>query len=67
MRFCDADVQPTTDLVFGATSLHLVGKNLCSRLLGLGLVDVFHQDTLVLENVSFRLHVERVVTAMRSR
>ena len=35
--------------------LHLVGEDLGAGLLGLGLVDVLHQDTLVLEDVTLGL------------
>ena len=51
-----------TYLVLDTTSLHLVGEDLGTGLLGLGLVDVLHEDTLVLEDVTLRLLVERVVT-----
>ena len=50
-----------TDLVLDTTSLHLVCKDLCPVLLGLGLVDVLHEDTLVLEDVTLGFLVERVV------
>ena len=50
-----------TYLVLGAAGLHLVGEDLGAGLLGLGLVDVLHEDTLVLEDVTLRLLVERVV------
>ena len=40
----------------------MVGEDLGTGLLGLGLVDVLHEDTLVLEDVTLRLLVERVVT-----
>lgn len=42
---------------------HLVGKMLGTGLLSLGLVDVLHEYTLVLENVALALEVELVVTA----
>lgn len=45
------------------TSLHLVCKVLRASLLCLGLVDVLHQHTLVLENVTLALQVELVVPA----
>ena len=51
-----------TDLVLGAARLHLVSEDLGTSLLSLGLVDVLHEDTLVLEDVTLRLLVERVVT-----
>jgi len=41
-----------TDLVSDTTCLHLVGKDFCAVLLRLGLVDVLHEYTLVLENVT---------------
>lgn len=54
-----------TDLVLDTASLHLVGEDLGTGLLGLGLVNVLHEHTLVLEDVTLRLLVERVV-ALRS-
>ena len=41
-----------TYLVLHTTSLHLVGEDLGTGLFSLGLVDVFHKNTLVLENVT---------------
>jgi hypothetical protein len=41
-----------TNLVLGATSLHLVAEDLGAVLLCLGLVDVFHENTLVLEDIT---------------
>lgn len=41
-----------TDLVLDTTSLHLVREDFCAVLLGFGFVDVFHEHTLVLENVT---------------
>ena len=49
-------------LVLDTAGLHLVGEDLCTGLLGLGLVDVFHEHTLVLENVTLGLLVECVVS-----
>lgn len=54
-----------TDLVLDAASLHLVCEDLRTGLLGLRLVNILHEDTLVLEYVSLRLLVERVVTRVR--
>ena len=51
----------TGGLVLGATELLLVGEDLGTGLLCLGLVDVLHEDTLVLEDVTLGLHVEQVV------
>ena len=51
-----------TNLVLDTASLHLVREDLGAGLLGLSLVDVLHEDTLVLEDVTLRLLVERVVT-----
>ena len=42
----------TTDLVLDTASLHLVGEDFGAVLLGLGFVDVLHEYTLVLENVT---------------
>jgi len=50
-----------SSLVLDTASLHLVVNDSCSRLLGLGLVDVLHEDTLVLEDITLRLLVKRVV------
>ena len=56
-----------THLVLDAAGLHLVGKHLGTGLLGLGLVDVLHEDTLVLEDVTLRLLVEGVVADTNQR
>jgi len=48
-------------LVFDAAGFHLVGKDFGAALLGLGLVDVLHENTLVLENVTLRFLVKDVV------
>lgn len=61
------DTSSTTlpgSLVFDTTSLHLVGEDLGTGLLSLGLVDVLHKDTLVLEDVTLRLLVEQVVQVL---
>lgn len=49
-------------LILATTSLHLVSEDFSSGLLSLCLVNVLHKYTLVLENITLRLHVERVVT-----
>lgn len=54
-------------LVAETAGLHLVGKVLGPELLGLGLVDVLHEDTLVLEHVTLRLQVELVVPGVRKK
>lgn len=54
----------THGLVLDATSLHLLLEVLGAQLLGLGLVDVLHEDTLVLESVTLGLEVEGVVAAL---
>src|SRR6266576_6172200 len=41
-----------TYLVLDTTGLHLVSQDLCAGLLGLGLVDVLHNHTLILEDVT---------------
>ena len=51
-------------LVAHAAGLHLVGKVLRSGSLGLGLVDVLHENTLVLEDVTLGLEVELVVEVL---
>merc|ERR1719487_1479865 len=48
-------------LVADAASLGLVGEDLGAVRLGLGLVDVLHENALVLEDVTLGLHVELVV------
>jgi len=50
-----------THPVFDTASLHLVGEDLGTALLGLGLVDVLHQHALVLEDVTLRLLIEDMV------
>ena len=51
----------STNLVLDTAGLHLVREDLRASLLGLRLVDVLHEDALVLEDVTLRLLVERVV------
>lgn len=51
----------TSSLVAGADGLGLISSQFDTSLLGLGLVDVLHQDTLVLEDVTLDLEVELVV------
>jgi hypothetical protein len=51
-------------LVLDTPSFHLFSQVLGSGLLSLGLVDVLHQDSLVLEGVSLCLQVERVVQVL---
>ena len=51
----------TGSLGLVAVSLGLVSDQLGTELLSLGLVDVLHKDTLVLEDVTLGLHVEDVV------
>ncbi len=55
-----------TYLVLDTAGLHLVGKDLGTGLLGLGLVDVLHEDTLVLEDITLGFLVKRVVPARMS-
>lgn len=43
----------STNLVLDTAGLHLVGENLGTGPLGLGFVNVLHEDTLVLEDISF--------------
>lgn len=71
----DARAQPTKDvssqkegirdvathLVLDTARLHLVGKDLGAGLLRLRLVDVLHEYTLVLEDVTLGLLVQLVV------
>jgi hypothetical protein len=58
-RVCRRTYQ--THLVLGAAGLHLVGEDLGTGLLRLRLVDVLHQDALILEHIALRLLVEGVV------
>ena len=58
---CPRESNTRTYLVLDTASLHLVGKNLSTSLLGLGLVDVLHEHALVLENITLGLLVELVV------
>ncbi len=51
----------THSLVLDTPSLHLFSEVLGSGLLSLGLVDVLHEDSLVLEGVTLGLEVEGVV------
>lgn len=51
-------------LVSGSSGLHLVSERLGSELLLLGLVDELHEDSLVLEDVTLGLEVERVVQVL---
>lgn len=51
-------------LVLDTPGLHLFRQVLGSRLLRLGLVNVFHQDSLVLEGVSLCLQVQGVVQVL---
>ena len=62
-----SDYKISTDLVLDTAGLHLVGENLGTSLLGLGLVDVLHAHTLVLEDVTLGLLVERVVALRRDK
>lgn len=47
-----------TNLVLDTAGLHLVAEDFCASLLGFRLVDVFHEHTLVLEDVTLGLLVE---------
>lgn len=51
----------TSRLVLGPPGLELVGQRLLPSLLCLSLVDVLHQDSLILEHITFHLHVHVVV------
>jgi hypothetical protein len=53
--------QMKTYLVLDTAGLHLVGEDLRAVLLCFGFVDVLHKHTFVLEDVTLRLLVERVV------
>lgn len=48
-------------LILDAASFHLVREYLCAGLLRLRLVDILHQYTLVLEDITLGLLVEGVI------
>ena len=48
-------------LILDAAGLHLVGQDLCAGLLRLCLMNILHQYTLVLENITLGLLVEGVI------
>ena len=54
----------TSSLVLSTVGISLVLDGLRSELLGLSLVDVLHQDTLVLEDITLRLEVQGVVQVL---
>lgn len=54
--------QRKTDLILDTAGLHLVSKKFSTALLGLRLVNIFHQDALVLEDVALGLLIQRMVT-----
>jgi hypothetical protein len=54
----------THSLVLDTPGLHLLSEVLGSGLLGLGLVDVLHENSLVLEGVTLGLEVEGVVAVV---
>jgi len=51
-------------LHLGATCLRLVTEHLCARVLRLLLVNVLHEDALVLEDVTLALHVKVMVQVL---
>jgi hypothetical protein len=56
-----------TCLVLDTAGLHLVCEYFGTGLLSFGLVDVFHKDTLVFEDVTLGFLVQGVVPKIRSR
>jgi len=54
----------TGSLVLGAAGFHLVGEHFSTGLLSLRLVDILHQHTLVLEDVTLRLLVQGMVEVL---
>jgi len=54
----------TGSLVLDTASLHLVREDLGTGLLSLGLVNVLHENTLVLEDVTLRFLVQDVVKVL---
>jgi hypothetical protein len=51
-----------THLILDTARLHLVGKDLCAGLLRLCFMDILHQHTLVLEDITLRFLVEGMIT-----
>lgn len=62
MKSTDEGIAEVNYPVLDTASLHLVVDELRTVLLCLGLVDVFHQDALVFEDITLGLLVEYVVT-----
>jgi hypothetical protein len=56
-----------THLILNTARLHLVGKDLCTGLLRLCFMDIFHQHTLVLEDITLRLLVEGMIAVRIER
>jgi hypothetical protein len=54
----------TESLVLGTENISLFSESLSTNLFSLGLVDVFHQDTLVLETVTLGLQVKVVIQVL---
>lgn len=52
-------------LVLDTAGLHLVGEDFCTGLLRLCLVNIFHQYTLVLEDIPLGLLVEGMIAVIR--
>ncbi len=55
------ETEQLTYLVLNTSGLHLITENLGSGLFSLGFVDMFHEDALVLEDVTLGALVEFVV------
>ena len=56
-----------TNFVLDTTGLHLVCKHLRARLLSFGLVNVLHQHTLILEDITLGFLVEDVVASYHKK
>ncbi len=56
-----------THLILDAACLHLVGEDLCAGLLCLCLMDILHQHTLVLKDVTLGLLVEGMIAVGNER
>ena len=54
----------TESLVLGTENISLFSKSLSTDLFSLSLVDVFHQDTFVLETVTLGLKVKMMIQVL---
>jgi hypothetical protein len=61
MKVGERENERWSHLVLDTSGFHLVGEYLCTGLLRLCLVDIFHQYTLVLKDITLGLLVEGVI------